>query len=363
MSYWRPAPAWNISLGAVNSIRYRLTDLFPENGDHSGRRHLTFPRLHQPCPSPRLALMPRQAMVSMPPEETLPRRVRSTRPSTRTGCSMKRDYTNLFEGSHDWRPHLPDRPGNLLVTKRITEDIHRHQRRQDTPQRVGADASTATLPTVILSAACSSMPATLFRTTVHRFRGGGYQLQWQQLPGIPSEMAQATLLWQPTKSWMLELQLQRGKQYIDDANSVVNDAYLLTGISHRAPSPPHGRQSEKLRGNQQPSTAVTHPCSRSTRWPSATMSPATTPACPAIFTPASAGRSNQPVSSIFSRLRLRQRRRRFYGTHPACIEEACVPHSTIRPPSSHRWHCIHDLGERVRDDHHGTLLLMASRPA
>ena len=30
---------------------------------------------------------------------------------------------------------------------------------------------------------------------------------------------------------MLELQMQQvGKQFIDDANSVVNDAYLLTGI-------------------------------------------------------------------------------------------------------------------------------------
>lgn len=122
---------------------------------------------------------------------------------------------------------------NLLVTKRITEDIFiginagrtRHSglelmlqqqlfRQQSFPGSLQLNATY-----------------TLSENRFVDFEEEGISYNGKQLPGIPAEMAQATLLWQPTKSWMLELQLQQvGKQFIDDANSVVNDAYLLTGL-------------------------------------------------------------------------------------------------------------------------------------
>ena len=76
MSYWRPTGMEHLTGGAVNSIRYRLTDLFPENGDQSGRRH--FPAIFSPTghqlPPPRgWPSLPRQAMfLNALPEETPP---------------------------------------------------------------------------------------------------------------------------------------------------------------------------------------------------------------------------------------------------------------------------------------------------
>ena len=243
MSYWRPAPAWNISLGgAVNSIRYRLTDLFPENGDQSGRRH--FPAIFSPrlginyAPSPRLALFASAGHgFSMPsPEETLlPEGEINRDIQPEQGMQYETGIRlNLFEGvtrleTTLYRIDLR----NLLVTKRITEDIFtginagrtRHSglelmlqqqlfRQRSFPGSLQLNASY-----------------TLSENRFVDFEEEGINYNDKQLPGIPSAMAQATLLWQPSRSWMFELQLQQvGKQYIDDANSVVNDAYLLTGI-------------------------------------------------------------------------------------------------------------------------------------
>jgi iron complex outermembrane receptor protein len=243
MTYWRPAPAWNISLGgAVNSIRYRLTDLFPENGDQSGRRH--FPAIFSPrlginyAPSPRLALFASAGHgFSMPsPEETLlPEGEINRDIQPEQGMQYETGIRlNLFKGvtrleATLYRIDLR----NLLVTKRITEDIFtginagrtRHSglelmlqqqlfRQRSFPGSLQLNASY-----------------TLSENRFVDFEEEGINYNDKQLPGIPAAMAQATLLWQPTRSWMLELQLQQvGKQFIDDANSVVNDAYLLTGI-------------------------------------------------------------------------------------------------------------------------------------
>lgn len=243
MGYWRPSPAWNISLGgALNSIRYRLTDLFPENGDQSGNRH--FPAVFSPrlgvnyAPSPLLALFASAGHgFSMPsPEETLlPEGEINRDLQPEQGMQYETGIRlNLFEGvtrleATLYRIDLR----NLLVTKRITEDIFtginagrtRHSglelmlqqqlfRQRSFPGSLQLNASF-----------------TLSENRFVDFEEEGISYNDKRLPGIPSEMAQATLLWQPTKSWMLELQMQQvGKQFIDDANSVENDAYLLTGL-------------------------------------------------------------------------------------------------------------------------------------
>lgn len=243
MTYWRPTPAWNISLGgAVNSIRYQLTDLFPENGDQSGRRH--FPAIFSPrlginyAPSPRLALFASAGHgFSMPsPEETLlPEGEINRDLQPEQGMQYETGVRlNLFKGftrleATLYRIDLR----NLLVTKRITEDIFTGIN----AGRTRHSGLELMLQQQLLRQ--QSFPGSLQLNTSYTlsdnqfidFEEEGISFNGKRLPGIPSEIAQVTLLWQPTKSWMLELQMQQvGKQFIDDANSVVNDAYQLTGI-------------------------------------------------------------------------------------------------------------------------------------
>lgn len=226
----------------MNSIRYQLTDLFPENGDQSGRRH--FPAVFSPrlginyAPSPLLALFASAGHgFSMPsPEETLlPEGEINRDLQPEQGMQYETGIRlNLFEGATRLEATLYRIDlRNLLVTKRITEDIFtginagrtRHSglelmlqqqllRQQSFPGSLQLNASY-----------------TLSDNQFIDFEEEGISYNGKRLPGIPSEMAQVTLLWQPTKSWMLELQMQQvGKQFIDDANSLENDAYLLTGL-------------------------------------------------------------------------------------------------------------------------------------
>ncbi len=243
MVYWRPAERWNISLGgAVNSIRYRLTDQFPDNGDQSGSRN--FPLIFSPrvginyAPSSALALYASVGHgFSMPsPEETLlPEGDINRELEPEQGMQYETGIRlNLFNSATQLEASLYlINLSNLLVTKRLTEDIFtginagrtRHSglelmlqqqllRQQSFPGSLQLNASY-----------------TLSDNQFIDFEEEGISYNGKQLPGIPSEMAQATLQWQPTKSWMLELQMQQvGKQFIDDANSLENDAYLLTGI-------------------------------------------------------------------------------------------------------------------------------------
>ncbi len=243
MSYWRPSSAWNISLGgAVNSIHYRLTDLFPENGDQSGHRQ--FPAVFSPrlgvnyAPSPLLALFASAGHgFSMPsPEETLlPEGEinRDIKPEQgmqyETGVRL-----NLFEGVTQLEATLYRIDlRNLLVTKRITEDLF---------TGINAGKTRHSGLELMLQQQLfqqHSFPGSLqlnvsYTLSENRFVDfveEGINYNGKRLPGIPSAMGQATLLWQPAKPWQIELQLQQvGKQFIDDANSVVNDAYLLAGI-------------------------------------------------------------------------------------------------------------------------------------
>ncbi|QRX64028.1 TonB-dependent receptor [Dysgonomonadaceae bacterium zrk40] len=243
MTYWRPAPAWNISLGgAVNSIRYRLTDLFPENGDQSGNRY--FPAIFSPrlginyAPSPRLALFASAGHgFSMPsPEETLlPEGEINRDIQPEQGMQYETGIRlNLFKGitrleATLYRIDLR----NLLVTKRITEDIFTGINAGKT-RHSGLELMLQQQLFRLRSFPGSLQLNASYTLSENRFvdfEEEGINYNDKQLPGIPAAMAQVTLLWQPTKSWMLELQMQQvGKQFIDDANSVVNDAYMLTGI-------------------------------------------------------------------------------------------------------------------------------------
>lgn len=243
MAYYRPNEQWNISVGgAVNSIRYRLTDKFPDNGDQSGHRN--FPLIFSPrvgvnfAPSNRLALYASAGHgFSMPsPEETLlPEGDINTDIKPEQGMQYEAGARlNLFGNATqlEMAVYLIDL-NNLLVTKRLTEDIF-----------TGINAGKTRHSGVeflwkqrIFNK--PSFPGSLFLnanyTYSHNkfidFTDDGNTYNGNQLPGIPSHIAQANLAWNPVKAFELSTQFQYiGAQFLNDANSLTNDAYFLGNL-------------------------------------------------------------------------------------------------------------------------------------
>jgi iron complex outermembrane recepter protein len=133
MMYYRPVPKLNISLaGAMNHISYRLTDLYPLNGDQSGTRK--FPLIVSPrfginyAPNDDLAFYASAGHgFSLPsPEETL-LPAGDINPDIKPEQGIQYEVgsrINFFnkrlelDGTLYWIEL-----NNLLLTKRVTEDI------------------------------------------------------------------------------------------------------------------------------------------------------------------------------------------------------------------------------------------------
>ncbi|MBK5194537.1 MAG: TonB-dependent receptor [Proteiniphilum sp.] len=238
--YWRPAEAVNISLGgAVNSINYRLTDQFPGNGDQSGKRN--FPLIFSPrlgvnyAPSSVLALYASVGHgFSMPsPEETLlPEGDINREIKPEQGFQYEAGIRlNLFNSATQLEASLYlINLNNLLVTKRLTEDIFtginagktRHagvelmlrQRLFDYPTFPGSLRLKANY--------------TFSRNRFIQFNDNDRIYDGNMLPGIPSHITQANLQWNPIAQLSVNAQLQQiGAQYIDDANTITNEGYFL----------------------------------------------------------------------------------------------------------------------------------------
>lgn len=240
MVYWRPGDRWNISLGgAANKVDYRLTDLFSENGDQSGSR--SFPLIFSPrlgvnyAPSERLAFYASAGHgFSMPsPEETL-------LPEGDINVSLKPEQGMQYEAgirlslfnnatrveATVYRIDLDD----LLVTKRVTEDIFTGINAGQT-RHTGVELTLQqrvfqfpTFPGVLQLNA----NYTYSRNKFIDFEDDGNRYNGNLLPGVPSSMARGTLHWHPHPSVKMEAHLQHvGPQYIDDANTVENEAYAL----------------------------------------------------------------------------------------------------------------------------------------
>ncbi len=251
MVYWRPAPAWNISLGgAVNKVRYRLTDQFSENGDQSGKRD--FPAIFSPrvgvnyAPSRSVAFYASAGHgFSMPsPEETLLPEGdinRALRPEQ--GMQYEAGVRlNLFDDATQlettvYRINLTD----LLVTKRLTEDIF---------TGINAGRTRHSGLELMLKQRIfrfRTFPGSLQMNTSHTwsrnrfidFNDNGEIYNGNKLPGIPSHMARVGLQWRPAARLRLDVQFQYvGEQYMNDANSMKNDDYFLVGLrtSHHLPA-------------------------------------------------------------------------------------------------------------------------------
>ncbi|MDD2937306.1 MAG: TonB-dependent receptor [Proteiniphilum sp.] len=243
MLYWRPARAWNISLGgAVNRVHYRLADQFPENGDQSGKRN--FPALFSPrlglnyAPSQNLALYASAGHgFSMPsPEETL-------LPEGNINETLQPEQGMQYEAGI--RLHLFNNAtrleasvyridlNNLLVTKRVTEDIFTGINAGKT-RHAGVEFM---LQQRVFS--YPSFPGTLSlnanytyaRNRFIDFEDDGNVYNGNHLPGVPSGVGRATIQWQPVQPLQVSTQLQQvGPQYIDDANTIENEGYFLTDL-------------------------------------------------------------------------------------------------------------------------------------
>ncbi|MCE5204685.1 MAG: TonB-dependent receptor [Porphyromonadaceae bacterium] len=255
MVYWQPAPTWNISLGgALNKVYYRLIDQFSEDGDQSGKRD--FPAIFSPrfgvnyAPSRSLAFYASVGHgFSLPsPEETLLPEGdinRELRPEQ--GVQYEAGVRlNLFDDATQleatvYRINLTD----LLVTKRLAEDIF---------TGINAGRTRHTGIELMLKQGIfrfRDFPGRLYinvnytwsRNRFIDFNDNGEIYNKNELPGIPSHIAQAAIQWQPSPQFRLDVQCQYvGEQYMNDANSLKNDDYLLVGLrtSYHFPVPKAG---------------------------------------------------------------------------------------------------------------------------
>lgn len=241
MTYFRPSLKWNVSLGgAVNKIRYKLTDKFPNNGDQSGNR--SFPVIFSPrlganyAPSNMVALYTSVGHgFSMPsPEETLlPEGNINKELQPEQGWQYEAGIRlNLLRNTTQVEATVYQiNLNNLLVTKRLTEDIFTGINAGKTRHR-GVELLWKQLIFQNLNFPGNLNMKANYTFSQNRFidfTDDNNTYDGNLLPGIPSYLFQATLIWNPIGSLVLNVRFQyTGEQFIDDANTVTNDAYFLS---------------------------------------------------------------------------------------------------------------------------------------
>lgn len=243
MVYLRPSHEWNISIGgAVNSVKYELTDLFADNGDQSGKRD--FPAIFSPrfgvnyAPSKSWALFGSIGHgFSMPsPEETLlPEGDINSDLKPEQGIQYEMGTRiNLFGNSTQFEltAYMIDLD-NLLVTKRVTEDIFTGINAGITKHwgiEFNIKQQIFNLPSFPGSMSVNAN-YTWSRNKFVDFIDDEQVYDGKKLPGIPDHVGQALLKWQPLNRLNLDAQFQYvGSQFIDDANTKINDSYFITNL-------------------------------------------------------------------------------------------------------------------------------------
>lgn len=243
VAYYRPISKLNISLAtAYNHIRYKLQDQFEEDGDKSGNR--SFPSMLSPriginyAPHKKIALYASVGHgFSLPsPEETL-------LPEGSINPDIKPEEGFQYEIGA--RLFLFDRKmeidgtfywielNNLLVTKRITEDIFTGINAGKTRHR-GVEV---TMRNRIFSynqfpgQLSSNLSYTFSKNLFIDFTNEDNVFDGNNLPGIPSYTAQISFQWNPIASMTVDAQFQSvGKQYLDDSNSVSEPSYFFSNL-------------------------------------------------------------------------------------------------------------------------------------
>jgi iron complex outermembrane receptor protein len=243
MTYYRPSKKWNISLGgAINSVRYKLADKFKDNIDYSGIRN--FPVIFSPrmginfTPSNQLALFASVGQgFSMPsPEETLlPEGNINNEIEPEHGIQYEAGMRLYLFRNKTWietAVYLINL-NNLLVTKRLTEDIF---------TGINAGRTRHKGVEIMLKQEIFNntfFPGNLFLNINYTFSHNIFKdftdddnvYNGKQLPGIPSHIYQTNFHWNLVKQFDLYFQgLFVGSQFINDANSIKNNAYFINNI-------------------------------------------------------------------------------------------------------------------------------------
>lgn len=241
--YYRPTSTLNISLAAAyNKIHYKLVDQFKDDGDKSGER--SFPSII----SPRIGFnyTPHDVIslygsighgFSLPsPEETL-------LPEGNINSDIKPEEGYQYElgarlflfekkmeidGTIYWIEL-----NNLLVTKRLTEDIFTGINAGRTRHK-GLEImirnrlfSFNQFPGKL----SSTFSYTLSKNRFIDFKSEDAIYDGNLLPGIPNYTTQVSFKWAPVKSMSIDAQFQFvGKQYLNDANSLSESAYFYSNL-------------------------------------------------------------------------------------------------------------------------------------
>jgi len=237
---FRPTPKLNISLaGTLNHISYQLTDLYTSNGDQSGKRN--FPIIVSPRIGFNYTASDKVVVYasvghgfSLPsPEETL-------LPAGDVNPDIKPEQGFQYEiGS---RLNFFDKAvqidatlywielNNLLVTKRITEDIFTGMNAGKTRHQ-GFELLLRNRFIDLISfpgKLNSTFSYTLSRNRFIDFIDDRNTYDGNDLPGIPDQLAQLQITWNPIDRIEVLTHLQyTGDQYLDDANSLKYEGYLL----------------------------------------------------------------------------------------------------------------------------------------
>ena len=241
--YYRPTPKLNVSLAAAyNTIQYKLVDEFLEDGNNSGNRN--FPSMFSPrigvnyAPHEKIALYASVGHgFSLPsPEETLlpegnvnPDIKPEEGIQYELGARLSLFNNNMEIDGTFYRIEL----NNLLVTKRITEDIFTGINAGKTRHRGIEIAmrnkifSLNQFPGQLSSNLSYAFSKNLFID----FTNDDKIYDGNLLPGIPNYTAQLGFKWAPISSITIDAQFSSvGKQYLDDANTISESSYFFSNI-------------------------------------------------------------------------------------------------------------------------------------
>ena len=241
--YYQPSTKLNISMAAAyNTIRYRLVDQYRDDGDKSGNRN--FPSMFSPrigfsytpheiislygsighgfsLPSPEETLLPEGNInADIKPEEGI---------QSELGVRLFLFDKKMEIDAALYRIEL----NNLLVTKRITEDVF-------TGINAGKTRHSGLEITVrnrlftfnqFPGQLSSNISYTFSKNRFVDFTSDDTNYDGNLLPGIPDYTAQVSLQWTPVKSMTIDAQVQSvGKQYLNDANSQLESAYYYSNL-------------------------------------------------------------------------------------------------------------------------------------
>lgn len=240
---YRPTSKLNISLaGTLNYIRYQLTDLYFANGDQSGTRN--FPLIISPRIGFNYAASDKFVVYasvghgySLPsPEETL-LHAGDVNPDIKPEQGMQYEIgsrLNFFDRAVEIDATLYwIELNNLLVTKRITEDIFTGMNAGKTRHQ-GFELllrhrifELKSFPGKLYS----TFSYTLSRNRFIDFIDDGNTYNGNDLPGIPEQYTQLQLTWNPLKKLEVFTHLQyTGNQYLNDANTLKYEGYFLADM-------------------------------------------------------------------------------------------------------------------------------------